>query len=209
MIELWKGLIFGIILSFIIGPVFFALIQTSIEKGFKAGAFMALGVSMSDSLYIFLTFSGVSKLTENIQLKFFLGMAGALIMIGFGLHSILKPIPKKGLNMDAMNSNSYLRKILKGFMLNSLNPFLWIFWLGVAGLVTIEMEYNFDQASLFYIGVIGMVLTMDIVKSYMATRLRMIITPHFMRIMNRGVGIVLILFGLRLIYYAFEIKSLI
>ena len=30
MIELWKGLVFGLILSFIVGPVFFALLQTSI-----------------------------------------------------------------------------------------------------------------------------------------------------------------------------------
>lgn len=208
MIELWKGLLFGIILSFIVGPVFFALLQTSVEKGFKAGVYMALGVSMSDSMYIVLTFSGISKISDNLQFKFFLGLTGALIMIGLGLVSILKPVPTKGLQTDPLKSNSYIRKIIKGFMLNSLNPFIFIFWFGIAGLVTIEMEYNFNQASLFYIGVIAMVLTMDIIKSYMATKLRMIVTPHFMKIMNRGVGIVLILFGVRLFYYALEIKSM-
>jgi threonine/homoserine/homoserine lactone efflux protein len=209
MIELWKGLVFGIILSFIVGPVFFALIQTSIQKGFKAGAFLALGVSISDSLFIVLTFSGISKISDNIQFKFLLGITGALIMIAFGLISILKPIPEKGLAVDSLKSNSYLRKIIKGFLLNTVNPFVLIFWIGIAGLVTIEMSYSFNQASLFYIGVISMVLTMDITKSFMATKLRTVVTPHFMKIMNRGVGIVLILFGIRLFYYALEIKNMI
>jgi threonine/homoserine/homoserine lactone efflux protein len=208
MVELWKGLIFGILLSFMMGPVFFALIQTSIEKGFRAGAFMALGVSLSDSLFIFLTFSGISSLSDNLQVKFFLGLGGALIMIVLGLNYIFKPVPTRGPNVDPMKSNSWLRKLIKGFMLNSLNPFILIFWIGVAGLVTIEMEYNFDQASLFYIGIIAMVLSMDIFKSFMATKLRAIITPHFMTIMNRGVGITLILFGIRLFYYALELKSI-
>jgi threonine/homoserine/homoserine lactone efflux protein len=208
MIELWKGLLFGLILSFMVGPVFFALIQTSIEYGFKAGLFMAFGVAMSDSMYIAISYSGLSQISENIQLKFFLGLVGALIMVGFGLNYIFRPIPKKGLKRYEMNSNSHLRKILKGFMLNSLNPFILLFWLGVAGLVTVEMHFNFDQASFFYVGVIAMVLTMDITKSFLATRLRTFVTPHFMNIINRIVGIVLILFGIRLFYYALELKNL-
>ncbi len=209
MIELWKGLLFGVILSFMVGPVFFALIQTSIEYGFKAGFFMALGVSISDSLYILISYSGLSQITENIQFKFYLGLLGALIMIGFGISYIFRPVPRKGLKRYDIDSNSYLRKILKGFMLNSLNPFILLFWLGVAGLVTVEMHFNFDQASLFYAGVIIMVLSMDITKSFLANKLRMFVTPHFMKIMNRSVGIILILFGIRLFYYAIELKQMI
>jgi threonine/homoserine/homoserine lactone efflux protein len=209
MIELWKGLLFGLLLSFVLGPVFFALLQTSLEKGFKAGFFMAIGISLSDSLYIVITYSGISKLAENMQLKFALGLIGALILIGFGINSLLKPVPRKGLKNIHMNSNSCMRKIVKGFMLNSLNPFILIFWLGVAGLVSIEMEYSFNQASTFYVGVVAMVLSMDITKSFLANKLRNMITPRFMKIMNRGVGILLILFGIRLVYYAIEIKSMI
>jgi threonine/homoserine/homoserine lactone efflux protein len=209
MIELWKGLLFGLILSFMVGPVFFALIQTSIEYGFKAGLFMAIGVAMSDSLYIFISYSGLSQIADNMQFKFYLGLLGALIMVGFGFSSIFRPVPRKGLKRYEVDSNSYLRKTVKGFMLNSLNPFVLLFWIGVAGLVTVEMHFNFDQASLFYIGVISVVLSMDITKSFLANRLRMFITPHFMKIMNRGVGIMLILFGIRLFYYALELKQMI
>jgi threonine/homoserine/homoserine lactone efflux protein len=209
MMELIKGLAFGLVLSFMVGPVFFALIQTSIDKGFKAGVFMALGISLSDSLYIMLTFSGISKLTDNLELKFILGLGGALIMIIFGMNSIFKPVPVRGPNVNPMKSNSYLRKTAKGFVLNTLNPFVLIFWIGIAGLVTIQMDYNLEQASFFYIGVILMVLSMDITKSFLSHKLRMVVTPKFMKIMNRTVGIVLILFGIRLFYYALAIKNII
>src|SRR5210317_373564 len=209
MVELYKGLLFGLLLSFLLGPVFFALLQTSIEKGFKAGVFMAIGVSLSDSFYMFLTYSGVSFLSENIQVKFILGLVGSFIMVGLGLFTFLKPVPKKGLKQPHFTSNNYFRKILKGFILNSINPFILIFWLGVAGMITIELHYSFDQAFLFYLGVIVTVLSADITKSFLANKIRDMITPRFMKILNRAVGMGLILFGFRLLYYAFEIKTLI
>ena len=209
MVELYKGLLFGLLLSFLLGPVFFALLQTSVEKGFKAGVFMAIGVSLSDSFYMFVTYTGVSFLSESSEVKFVLGLFGSLVMMGFGLFTFLKPVPKRGLRQPHFVSNNYFRKILKGFILNSINPFILIFWLGVAGMITIELHYSFDQAFLFYAGVIIMVLSADITKSYLANKLRDLVTPRFMKIINRSVGIGLILFGFRLLYYAFEVKALV
>jgi len=209
MVELYKGLLFGLLLSFLLGPVFFALLQTSIEKGFKAGLFMAIGIAISDSLYIFITYTSVSFISENDQIKFILGLFGSMIMIAFGLFTFLKPVPKRGLRQPHFETNNYLRKIVKGFLLNVINPFLLIFWLGVAGMITIEFHYSFDQASLFYVGVVSMVLSMDITKAFLATKIRDLITPRLMKILNRSVGVALILFGFRLLYYAMEIKQLI
>lgn len=208
MIELINGLIFGLILSFLIGPVFFALLQTSIEKGFKAGMFMAVGVSISDSLYMFISYTGVTFISDNNQIIFLLGLIGSAIMVGFGLFTFLKPVPTKGLRPAHFESNNYLRKIAKGFVLNGINPFILLFWLGIAGMIHIELHYSFDKAVPFYAGVIIMVLSADIAKAFLAHRLRDLITPRLMKILNRSVGMALILFGFRLLYYAFEIKGL-
>jgi len=209
MVELYKGLLFGLLLSFLIGPVFFALLQTSIEKGFKAGLFMAIGISLSDSLYIFITYTSVSFFSENNQIKFILGLIGAIIMISFGLFTFLKPVPKRGLRQPHIESTNYFRKIMKGFLLNGINPFLLIFWLGIAGMITIELHYSFNQASFFYIGVILMVLGADITKAFLANKIRDLITSRLMKILNRSVGIGLILFGFRLLYYALELKHMV
>jgi len=48
----FNGVKFGFSLAFLIGPVFFTIIQTSIERGFWNGAWVALGVSLSDAVYV-------------------------------------------------------------------------------------------------------------------------------------------------------------
>jgi len=208
MIELIKGLFFGLLLSFLLGPVFFALLQTSIEKGFRAGMFMAIGVSISDSSYMFLTYTGVSFFSNSEEVKLILGFIGSVIMILFGLITFLKPVPKKSLMSTQYESNNYVRKIAKGFFLNGINPFIFIFWLGVAGMVHIRLHYSFSKAALFYLGVIVMVLSADITKAFLAHRLRHLITTRFMKILNRAVGIALILFGFRLLFFAMELKQM-
>ena len=47
-----SGIGFGLVLTFLTGPVFFALIKTSIEKGFHAGVALALGVVSSDMVFV-------------------------------------------------------------------------------------------------------------------------------------------------------------
>ncbi|RYD92961.1 MAG: LysE family translocator, partial [Sphingobacteriales bacterium] len=47
-----SGIGFGLVLTFLTGPVFFALIKTSIDKGFHAGVALALGVVCSDMVFV-------------------------------------------------------------------------------------------------------------------------------------------------------------
>lgn len=81
-----KGLLSGIVLSFLIGPVFFTIIQTSIERGFNSGALVAIGVSISDTCYILLTYLGLSHLTENPVIKVYLTYLGGTILLLFGAY---------------------------------------------------------------------------------------------------------------------------
>ena len=47
-----QGLITGIILTLSFGAGFFALVQTSILRGYKKGLLIALGAILSDTLFI-------------------------------------------------------------------------------------------------------------------------------------------------------------
>ena len=53
------------VLAFLIGPVFFTIIQTSIERGFGSGTLVAVGVSLSDAFYITLTYLGIYQLFDK------------------------------------------------------------------------------------------------------------------------------------------------
>lgn len=193
-----NGFLFGLLLCVLIGPVFFALIQNSIEKGFWSGFFMAIGIALSDSFYIVITYLGISQLVDNPKFNMWLGGIGGAIMLGFGIVYLLKPVPKKGLKQLHQQGTKWFQQIMKGFLLNGINPFVLFFWLGIISKVTLDFEYNTNQSISFFVVLIATVFLSDVTKSHFATKLSQIVTPRFMKIMNRVVGIALILFSLRL-----------
>ncbi len=199
-----NGLIFGLLLTILIGPVFFSLIQNSIEKGFWAGFFMAVGIASSDALYIVITYLGISQIINNETFNLWLGGIGGAIMLAFGLVSIFKPVPVKGAKQGHEESSGWFRQVCKGFFLNGINPFVLFFWISIASKVTLNYQYDNYEATTFFVTLIATVFGMDVLKTYFSTKLSEIVTPRFMKIMNRVVGIALILFSLRLFNFVLE-----
>ena len=90
MILFQKGILFGFMISFMLGPAFFILIETSIKKGFKSAIFLDLGILLSDAIYLLAAFFIAEKinlwLSTNQSLKY---VAGSVFII-LGLFSIRK-----------------------------------------------------------------------------------------------------------------------
>ncbi len=193
-----NGFLFGLLLCVLIGPVFFALIQNAIEKGFWSGFFMAVGIAVSDSIYIVVTYLGISQLVDNPAFNMWLGGIGGGIMLVFGVVYLLKPVPQKGLKQLHQQDTNCFQQIMKGFLLNGINPFVLFFWLGIISKVTLDFEYSDNEAVIFFVVLIATVFLADVTKSHFATKLSEIVTPRFIKIMNRVVGIALILFSMRL-----------
>ena len=65
--DIKNAVLLGFFLSFMIGPVFFMLIQTSIVKGVKAAITFNLGVILGDITFIFIAYFGSRHLLEKIK----------------------------------------------------------------------------------------------------------------------------------------------
>lgn len=198
-----EGIGMGLLLSLIVGPVFFALIQNSVTNGFKYAVAMALGILVSDAIYVCLSYSGVSALSNLPHIETWLGYAGGIFMIGFGVVSFVK----KGLtrpNTAGITLNKAKKRIgfLKGFSLNGINPFVLLFWASIAGLVQIKDEYTVADVWGYYMGILMTVFLIDVAKAYGANKIKRYITAKLMMYLNRGVAIVLVIFGIRLILFA-------
>lgn len=198
-----KGITLGLLLSILIGPVFFTLIQTSIEKGFFQAIAVAFGIVCSDIFYITVSYFGLSHLFDSRWFKDYLGIAGGIILILFGVFSLLKKRNKSSQAVTVDNNGGYVKSFFKGLIVNGVSPFVVIFWIGVVSMVSVE--YNFSQKEIisFFVIVIATVFTTDLTKAYLAGRLRPLITTRSLRIMNTVVGIALIAFGIRLMFYVF------
>ncbi|MEQ9467112.1 MAG: LysE family transporter [Ekhidna sp.] len=195
-----NGLIFGLIFIFALGPAFFALIQTSIQQGLKKAIFLAIGISVSDVFYVVLVLLGMAKVLETDDFKFWMGIFGSIMLAAYGIYSWFKT-PKIQSEDTLVNDSNYSRHFLKGLLLNGLNPFIIVSWATWVSAIAINFEYNFDQQLQFFGGMLFTILSMDIIKAFIAHRLKHLITVKFVKKMNRTVAVILLLFTLQILYF--------
>ena len=205
-----NGALYGIVLAFLVGPVFFAILQTSIERGFGSGTLVAVGVSLSDAFYITLTYLGVYQLFDRGNFREYLAYFGGMVLLVFGIYYLF--IKSKRLyqyDPQQFRINNPWKLVGKGFIINGLSPMVLIFWLGTVGLATTKLGYATPQKAIpFFASIVSTVFVTDVLKAKLADKLRRLLTPKFIRRLNLVLGFVLLVFGLRLIYYAGNLPGL-
>ena len=190
-----------------IGPAFFVLLETSITKGIRAALMFDLGVLLSDMLYLgiaFAFFNQVEALMES-EYRYILRLVGGVLFIGIGILYIKKKKPKitqKQLEETSkLTTGNYFMNLLKGFTFNAVNPGVFFYWLTLMSILPrAPHSMGFTERSHEIFAYIAVILVtffaIDILKIFGAKKLRMVLTPQWMRNLNLALGIVLICFGI-------------
>ncbi len=202
--ALINGILLGFALAFLIGPAFFSLIQTSIKHGFRVGVSFALGVFLSDLTWILLTYFGVSSFVNNSDSRvIWITIIGGVIIIILGVITILKSSKVKTdydeSKLPQVSNGKHYLYILKGFTLNILNPSVVIYWLMLTSLASTHYSSSKINTFIFLMSIPITVLVTDIIKSFLAHKLKNKLTNKNIILINRIVGGVLIVFGAYLI----------
>lgn len=199
----FKGILSGMVLACLIGPVFFTLLQTSIERGFSSGVFVAVGISLSDSFYILISYFGLSKFAEGGEFRHYMAYAGGTILLLFGLYYLFVKSRKLArVNRSSLENANGWRLVAKGFLINGLSPMVLFFWLATVSVATSQLgEASDRKALIFFSSIVLTVFTTDVLKAKLADKLRQLITPRLIRIMNVVLGLVMIIFAGRLILF--------
>ncbi|MEX2335816.1 MAG: LysE family transporter [Fulvivirga sp.] len=197
-----NGIIFGLLLSILIGPVFFTVIQTSIEKGFDKAIWVAVGIFLSDLFYIFLAYLGVSQLIQKSGYNDWIGYAGGIILILFGVFSLFKSRKNVKMVQQSTSIKGFFSHIFKGFLINGVSPFVLLFWVGAMSIATMEYGYSGYLLLVFFGIILLVVFITDIIKAYLALKLRRLMTPRLFKVLNILVGVGMIAFGVRIFLFA-------
>ena len=195
--SLFEGLLLGLPFVFAVGPALFAILQTSVNKGFYSGMQLAIGISLSDILLMSLCYFGLVQYVQSDTFQIILGLSGTGLLLLFGIYTFKKKTisphaKQKELKLKLkVNWLGVFSEMGKGFGLNFLNPFIWVLWLtivssGTAGKPKIE-------AVLFLAGIAMMIFSTDLLKSFFANRLTTFLSPKVMLIINKVAGIILML----------------
>lgn len=197
-----QGLGWGLLMMFFIGPVFFYLLQVSLEYGTKSGLSAAIGIVTSDAAVIVLCYFWASNLFENgtKQNEFWLAIAGGIILVVFGLGYIFKPkLPsKKGVTIKKRH---YAAFFTKAFLINFVNPFVFVVWIAMIGKANLSYDSESEVITFLCAALLG-IITTDTLKVLGSKYLRRVIEPHFLIKLYKGIGILLLLFSIRLFYHA-------
>jgi threonine/homoserine/homoserine lactone efflux protein len=192
-----QGIGAGILFSFSTGPVFFSMIKTSIETGFKAGFSLAVGVALSDIIFISATIFSSQFVDYNSKYNQYIGLIGGMFLLGVGCYYVIKKVQ---VNYE-ISETIRIRKrgyVLKGFLMCLLSPTTLMFWLMVGGIVSVQLHYAMAEKVVFFVVAMATQLSVDFVKTYYTAKLRHMIKERTIQNLNRIAGAVIIIFALRL-----------
>ena len=203
-----NALLIGFFMAFMIGPVFFMLIQTSILKGARAAIIFDLGVIIGDICFILLAYYGSRSLLEKIKDDPRLFFIGGLVLIIYGLITYFdKENRKQALEtskvLEVSIKNNYQKLFVKGFFLNFINIGVLTFWLGAV--LVIGPSLDMSRSAIFsYFGfiILGYFAT-DLGKIFLAKRLKAKMTPAIIFRIKRIMGVILIVCGVFLMIKGF------
>lgn len=193
----------GFFLSFMIGPVFFVLLETSVVKGFRAAIVFDLGVVLADIIFILIAYFSSYRLIQSIKDDPALFVFGGLVMLTYGIISLVKTKKAKK-NIDPedpieLAKKNYFNLFIKGFFLNFINIGVLGFWLAI--LITVGPKLQLDPARMltFFTTVILSYFITDIFKILLAKQLRSKLNPKNILMIKKVISVLLIISGVFLL----------
>ncbi len=208
--EIKEAIIVGIFLAFMIGPVFFMLIQTSITKGFRAAFMFDLGVVFGDILFLVIAYFGSRTILLKIKEFPYLFIFGGIIMITYGVIMFLNHKQKRIVQDEKLvikTKSNFFQLFLNGFFLNIINVGVLGFWIGMILIYGARFEMNEKKIFWFFITALLTYLFVDVGKILLAKKLREKMTPSIIYKLKQIMGIILIIFGLFLSLESFIPKE--
>jgi len=203
--DLHTAIPLGFFLAFLIGPVFFVLLETAATKGFRAALIFDIGVVTADIIFIMVAYLSSYQLLENLSNQPGLYVFGGAILIVYGLTIYLKKPTRDALdpNRAKVKKGGYLQLFIKGFLLNFINIGVLVFWLGILIIIGPTVENDGERLLGFFIGMIGAYFITDLGKIILAKQLKRYLTPRRIFKLKKVLGLVLIVCGLVLVTKGF------
>ena len=201
MVEaILKGITFGLLLSISVGPVLFSIIKQSLNNGYRGGLAFILGVSFSD-ISLVLVSNVFTELFNSLKTyKTEIGIAGCIFLVSLGVYFLFFKkvlVNEEGRQIFKFRKRDYAKIFLSGYFMNTLNPAVFIFWITTS---TAVINHTIEHRIIIFVTCLCWMLASDILKVFLAGKIRNRLTPHNIHIINRINGIILIVFGIALIW---------
>ena len=193
----------GFFLAFLLGPVFFVLLETAAIKGFRAAFSFNMGVLFADVVFLLVAYLSTTKLLNSIKDDPALFVFGGGILITYGIIQFIQTrkvlqheeVPE----IQKLNKRDYLGLAAKGFLLNFINIGVLGFWLGLIIVFGPQLKMDSNRMLVFFGSVLGTYMVVDIFKILLAKKLNSKLTPNRIYVVTKFISVLLIVFGIFLV----------
>ena len=200
--ALVKGLLLGFFLALSVGPVIFTIIKQSLNNGREGGFSFVIGVWISDIVLVIGSNAFSEWVATALEYKKTIGYIGSLFLIGMGLFFVF--FKKVSLGKDAegnrlrFRKRDFLKIFVSGFLINTLNPSVLLFWLVNA--TAFATTHSFRERMIIFTACLLVNMIADVLKVMLAGRIRKKLTVRNLSIINKISGTILIGFAFALLY---------
>ncbi len=146
--SLLYGLLTGVLLCLTFGTVFFSLVQSSVDNGYRSGVKIAFGVVVCDAIFVFFAIFGTALLPHVDNFEKWMSGAGVVFLLILGINNIVRNQPQ--LAYPKTRIGNFIFYFSTGFLLNGLNPVNFISWVTIATYIRSTLHYEFNQILLFF-----------------------------------------------------------
>jgi threonine/homoserine/homoserine lactone efflux protein len=200
--ALLKGFLLGLLLTIGVGPVIFSIIKQSINNGPRGGFAFVAGVSASDIALVLISNVFTELFRSISSLQFEIGVAGSIFLIIMGIYFLFfkkVPVNDQGQHLLVqIRGMEYARIALSGFLMNVLNPAIFLFWITASSTF---ISYSVTHRVVIFSTGLLVLLAGDTAKVLLAGKIRNRLTPHNIQILNRINGMILIGFGIAMVWW--------
>ncbi len=197
------GLLAGLWLSILVGPLVVIIVQNTLTKGITHGFLTVAGIWFSDLLYILACYGLLSRITALERSQLFtesIGLFGGIIVFIIGIGMTFNKPKDLDFNQSAKHTKTAaVKSFVQGFSVNTFNPFTITFWTGaVSTSIAHEGWFRAEQLTFLATTLIVIICT-DSLKVYFANYIRKYISSALITKINKGAGILIMICGIYLI----------
>ena len=178
--------------------MFFALIQNSVDNGFRSGLIIIAGVLLGDICFVLAALLGTSFIPKVEGFEQVMAVVGVVFLTAMGLVNILKGTPR--LAYPKTRFGNYLYYVSTGFFLNALNPVNFVSWVAIVAYIRSHMHYSVGEQYGFMMASLLGVFVTETTLAYYANRLKRLFTPRVVTIFNRVTGFVFLAVAAQVAY---------
>lgn len=206
-----KGVIVGVVVSAPLGPVGVLCIQRTLNKGRWYGFVTGLGAALSDIIYALITGYGMSFVVdfiENPQNMFYLQLIGSIMLLIFGIYTF-RSNPVNSIRPVSANKGTLVHNFVTAFFVTLSNPLIIFLFIGLFARFSFVLpEARIYEQSVGYLAIVGGALLWWFVITWLVNKLRSQFDLRGIWILNRIIGIVVMIFSVVGIVYTLIGKSL-